>query len=214
MRKIILVLAVTAISFPSFAQKSKKQNAKPAAKEQALTPVPPTPPQDPSQRMALEQESMMGPMHHYFMEWAGHWREEMKIWPMTPGRNEPTTIWLDRTGIPKAEGRFLSCEFRGTMNGRMYEAYANYGYDNAKKKFIKTWFDNTGTGILVLEGDFDAKTNTIDFRGSTLDPLTKEVVKIHQVLKMSNPDNHVLEIYIETKEGKEIKTMELISKRA
>ncbi|HTN18034.1 MAG TPA: DUF1579 domain-containing protein [Chitinophagaceae bacterium] len=214
MRKILLVFAVTALSLPTFAQKSKKQNTKSADKEQALSPVSPTPGEDPNQRRATEQASLIGPMHHYFMEWAGHWREEMKIWPMTPGKSEPVVTILDRTGMPRGEGRFLSCDFRGMMNNRIYEAYATYGYDNVKQKFVKTWYDNTGTGILVLEGDFDAKTNTIDFKGTTMDPLTKEKVNIRQLLTMKDPNNHVLEIFIVTKDGKEIKTMEIVSKRA
>ncbi|MBL7712292.1 MAG: DUF1579 family protein [Chitinophagaceae bacterium] len=214
MRKILLVFAISALSLPAFAQKSKKQNTKPADKEQALNPVPPTPAEDPNQRRAMEQANLMGPMHHYFMEWGGHWREELKIWSMTPGKNEPTPFLLDRTGMPRGEGRFLTCDFRGMVNGRMYEAYATYAYDNIKQKFIKTWCDNTGTGILVLEGDFDAKTNSIDFRGTTLDPLTKEKVNVRQLLTMKDPNNHVLEIFIVTKDGKEIKTMELVSKRA
>lgn len=214
MRKTLLVFAISALSLPAFAQKSKKQNTKPADKEQASNPVPPTPAEDPNQRRAMEQSNLLGPMHHYFMEWAGHWREEMKIWSMTPGKNESAPILLDRTGVPRAEGRFLACDFRGMVNGRMYEAYATYAYDNIKQKFIKTWYDNTGTGILVLEGDFDAKTNSIDFKGTTLDPLTKEKVNVRQVLTMKDPNNHVLEIFIVTKDGKEIKTMELVSKRA
>lgn len=214
MKKTLLVFALTALSLPTFAQKSKKQNTKAADKEQAISPAAPIQPEDAAQRRAQDMGSLLGPMHHYFMEWAGHWREEMKIWPMTTGKNEPTIMLLDRTGVPRGEGRFLACDFRGTMNGRMYEAYATYAFDNTKQKFIKTWYDNTGTGILVLEGELDAKTNTIDFRGTTLDPLTKQAVNIHQVLKMKDPNNHVLEIFIVTKEGKEIKTMELVSRRA
>ena len=27
------------------------------------------------------------------------------------------------------------------------------GYDNGKKKFVGTWMDNMGTGIMMSEGD-------------------------------------------------------------
>ena len=68
--------------------------------------------------------------------------------------------------------------------------------------------------ILVLEGEFDAKANTIDFKGTAIDPQTRQPVNIRQLLTMKDPSTHLLEIFIVTKEGKEIKTMELVSKRA
>lgn len=208
MKKIFLFIAFAAISIPAFSQKAKKAN------KSQPTPPPPIAVQkeDPGARMALDQQRMMGPLHHILIQSSGHWREEMKIWPSS-GLGEPMTSRLERDGMIKAEGRFLAYDTRGTISGAQYEGNCVLGYDNGKRKFVKTWFDNMGTGILVLEGDYDEKTQKVDFNGTTMDPLTREMVKVHQVWNISSPEKQVLEIYSQSKEGKKIKTMEIISSR-
>ena len=37
------------------------------------------------------------------------------------------------------------------------------GYDNVKKKFLASWIDNMGTGIMNLEGTYDAATKSLTY---------------------------------------------------
>jgi hypothetical protein len=37
------------------------------------------------------------------------------------------------------------------------------GYDNVKQKFVSSWGDNMGTGIILLEGDYDPATKTFTY---------------------------------------------------
>jgi len=209
MRKIFLLAAFSITSLSSFAQKAKKQaNTKPAA----VVPGNEVTNEINAREIAMREQSRMSPEHRLMMENAGHWREEVKIWAI-PGQGDPSVYIVDRSSMVKAEGRFLVSEMRGMMNNQPYEAQSVLGYDNTKRMFVKTWFDNFGTSILVLEGSFDEKTKTIDFRGTALDPISRNPVKIHQVLKMSEPTTQTLEIFVENKEGREVKSMEIKSSR-
>jgi hypothetical protein len=39
------------------------------------------------------------------------------------------------------------------------------GYDNAKKKFVSTWIDNMGTGMMTAEGEWNPSKKSIEFKG-------------------------------------------------
>lgn len=212
MKKILLLIAVLGLIMPASAQKTKKQN-KPKDKT-AVNPVE-TSKEDLEERkarVAQIESRMMGPMHQLLVQFSGHWREEMKIW--AGPKSEPSTTMVLRDSRLFGEGRFVTSTIVGQMGNLPYEAQSSLGYDNSKKVFVKTWMDNLGTSILVLEGTYDEKSATIDFNGYTTDPLTKQPVKIHQILKMIDSQNQLLEIYVEMKEGKEVKLMEVKSIRA
>lgn len=210
MKKIILFVALGAITAPALAQKSKK-----SVKPKGSQPIEAAPAENPEENRAraMQAESrMMGPMHHMLVQWSGHWREEIKLWA-TPNTKEPTTTPAIRDGRMAAEGRFLTSTTVGQIGTTPYEAQSVLGFDNAKKVFVKTWFDNLGTSILVLEGTFDEKNNFVDFVGYTTDPLTRKPVKVHQVMKIIDPNTQILEVFVELKEGKETKSMEIKSIR-
>jgi hypothetical protein len=211
MKKFILLVALGLIVAPAFAQKSKKSvktNIAPA-KEAVIVENP-----EESLAKAIQSESrMMGPMHHLLVQWSGHWREEIKLWA-TPNTKEPSITPAIRDGRMAAEGRFLTSTTVGQIGTTPYEAQSVLGFDNAKKVFVKTWFDNLGTSILVLEGTYDEKANVVDFVGYTTDPLTRRAVKVHQIMRLIDPSTQVLEVFVELKEGKETKSMEIISIRS
>jgi hypothetical protein len=211
MKKILLLIAFAGFTIPASAQKSKKQNKQ---KEQPTTQSSAESKEDletRKARVALAESRMMGPMHQMLVQFSGHWREEMKFWASP--KSEPTITEALRDSRIFGEGRFLTSTIMGQMGNLPYEAQSVLGFDNAKRVFVKTWYDNTGTSILVLEGIYDEKSNTIDFNGFTNDPITKQPIKIHQVLKIIDHTTHLLEIYVEMKEGKEFKSMEVRSIR-
>lgn len=208
MKKLFLLIATVAITVPAMAQKSKKQNK---AKQGEAAPAPVGIKDEIQETVAMHEHSRVTDMHHLLMQWAGHWTEEIKIW--TNPEAEPGIMRTERDGRVVAEGRFLVSTIMGHNGLTPYEAQSVMGYDNSKKVFVKTWFDNLGTSILVLEGIYDEKAHVIDFKGTTTDPRTKLPVKVHQILRMADPNNQILEVYVEVKEGKEVKSMEVRSVR-
>ncbi len=49
--------------------------------------------------------------------------------------------------MPGADGKMMEMPFHGI---------GTEGYDNVRKKFMASWIDNMGTGILLMEGTYDA----------------------------------------------------------
>ena len=86
------------------------------------------------------------------------------------------------------------------------------GYDNAKKKFVGTWVDNMGTGIMTSEGDYDPATKTFTYNSKyTMAPGMD--TPIREVVKLTDKDHMAFEWY-ETHGGQEMKTMEINYTRA
>ena len=111
------------------------------------------------------------------------------------------------------EGRYIQFEIMGESAAGHYEARSVMGWDNLKKVYVKTWFDNMSTGIMTMEGILNEEKNSIEFRGTVMDPASHQPVPVRQVLNMSNPQLHILEVYTDYK-GKEFKAMEIRSTRS
>jgi hypothetical protein len=100
--------------------------------------------------------------------------------------------------MPGPDGKAMEMDFKGV---------STEGYDNAKKKFVATWIDNMGTGIMFLEGTYDSMNKTFTYRGEEeMIPGTK--TKVREVIRITDNDHHVLEWY-EDRGGTEVKTMEI-----
>ena len=55
------------------------------------------------------------------------------------------------------DGRFTRCEVEGEMPGMgPFNGFGIYGYDNVSQKFVGSWIDNCGTGIMQGTGEMSA----------------------------------------------------------
>ena len=81
------------------------------------------------------------------------------------------------------------------------------GYDNVKKKFVSSWIDNMGTGIMNSEGTYDPASKTLTYFAE-YEPMPGMKTKTRQVLKLTDKDHRTLEFF-EDRGGKEVKTMEI-----
>jgi hypothetical protein len=81
------------------------------------------------------------------------------------------------------------------------------GYDNVKKKFVNTWGDNMGTGIMMAEGDYDPATKSLTYT-SEMEMMPGMKTKVRSVVKLTDKDHHAFEWY-EDRGGQEVKTMEI-----
>jgi hypothetical protein len=111
-------------------------------------------------------------------------------------------------------GLFQESIHQGSFAGMQFEGKGVLAYDNAKKKFISTWYDNMGSGIMILEGDFNPTTKTYTFAGKATNPLTKQDCVMREIVKIIDNDNQVMEMYgPDPVTGKEYKAMEIVMKR-
>jgi hypothetical protein len=105
-------------------------------------------------------------------------------------------------------GRYQYSMFTGTMMGMPFEGINIIGYDNAKKMFVSSWFDNFGTGILNMHGTLDEATNTINLNGKQTDPVTGKDIDVRETFKIIDSKNQEMEMFM-TLNGIETKSMEV-----
>ena len=85
------------------------------------------------------------------------------------------------------------------------------GYDNAKKKYVGSWVDNMGTGVMQTEGTYDSATKSI--RNTPTCHLPWAPMKVKMVTKDDNENQFTFTMFMVTPDGKESKSMELVYKR-
>lgn len=92
-----------------------------------------------------------------------------------------------------------------------FKGMAVEGYDNAKKKFVSSWIDNMGTGIMNSEGTYDPAEKTLTYLAE-YETMPGMKTKMRQVIKITDKDHRRMEFF-EDREGKEVKTMEITYER-
>jgi hypothetical protein len=156
---------------------------------------------------AMMAYSTPGEIHGLLAKSTGTWTGAITMW-MQPGA--PPT---NSTGEAKNEmilgGRYLQSKNTGNFMGMPFEGIGVTGYDNAKKIFVNSWIDNMGTGIMHLEGPWDAKSKSINLAGKMVDPSTGKDIPVREVMKFVDDNNQVMEMYYVLPDGKEFKSMEI-----
>ena len=100
--------------------------------------------------------------------------------------------------MPGADGKMKSFEFKGMSVD---------GYDNVKQKFVSTWIDNMGTGIMISEGTYDPASKTFTYHG-TMEMVPGMKSEMRETIKVVDADHHTFSFY-EMRDGKEALTMQL-----
>ncbi|MBS1576919.1 MAG: DUF1579 domain-containing protein [Bacteroidetes bacterium] len=147
-----------------------------------------------------------GETHKMIAKSDGDWNAELTMWM---GPNMPpskTTGTCTNTMI--LGGRYQQSKYSADINGMAFEGISTLAYDNALKKFISTWIDNMGTGIIMLEGVWDNTSKSLTLKGKTTDPSTYKEMDMREVFKIVDDNTQVMEIY-NTTAGKEYKSMEI-----
>ena len=158
-------------------------------------------------------ESMTpGEMHKVIAATNGTWDCDITHWmgiDSTPMKSKGTTV-----SKSAFNGLFQESEHAGEMMGMKFVGKETMGYDNTKKKFVSTWYDNMGSMIIYSTGDYDAGTKTITMSGDCTNPATKKPMTLKWVYKITDNDNMVMEMWgPDMATGKEFKNMEIVMKR-
>jgi hypothetical protein len=151
-----------------------------------------------------------GAPHELLARMAGSWNTKGKAW-MEFGA-PPTEFTGTSEQKMTLGGRFLQQEYAAKLMGSPYNGIGINGYDNHKQKYVSTWMDSMGTGIMVFEGNHEADGNTITQECRFDDPV-KGPVKWRSVTRIVDDDTHLFEMYTTDAGGKEEKMMEIIYSR-
>ncbi len=185
--------------------KSEIKDSTVAVVEPAIEVVPPMD----SAAMAKAWENYMTPsdMHKLIAADEGKWTGEIVSW-MAPGAppTPPSQVSAEVKMI--LGGRYQESIYKGDMMGMPFEGRGLLAYDNIKKKFINTWIDNMGTGVMVMEGTFEETTKSITLSGEMMDPSKGKEVIVRQVVTLSKK-TQTTEMYYLAADGKEFKSMEI-----
>lgn len=157
-----------------------------------------------------------GENHKLLADLVGTWKYTVKMW-MDPDPNAKPDE-SKGTAVRKAAmgGRYFIVDVTGKMempgpDGKKkdmeFKGMSIEAYDNVKKKFLATWIDNMGTGIMLSEGTYDPATKTFTYTGE-YEGIPGMKQKVREVVKIVDNDHHTFEWY-EDRGGQEAKTMEI-----
>jgi hypothetical protein len=206
-----LTALISAIALPLVAQETK-ESKEGAAKPEAKKP-------GEAEMMAMMMEmAKPGENHKHLQEMVGTWSYSVKWWmsPDAPPALSSGTL-VSRSVM---DGRYVISEHTGKMqlpgpDGKSMDAefkgMAVEGYDNAKKKFVSSWIDNMGTGIMNSEGTYDPAAKTLTYLAE-YEPMPGMKTRMRQVIKIMDKNHRTMEFF-EDREGKEVKTMEITYER-
>lgn len=147
-----------------------------------------------------------GEVHKMIASWDGEWNEEITLWQAPGAPPSKSTA----SGVNKMilGGRYQESKHIGNFMGMPFEGQSTIGWDNARKILISTWVDNFGTGIIYMEGTWDDKSKTANFKGTMTEPVTGKLTNIREVFKIVDNNTQLMEQYA-TQDGKEYKSMEI-----
>lgn len=179
------------------------------------TPAPATGAPNDKEMMAKMMElAQPGENHKLMGELAGNWNYKIKFW-MAPDA-PPSEASGTAVRKPMFGGRYYQMDVKGTMDmpgedGKMkkmqFQGMSIEAYDNVKQKFVGSWVDNMGTGIMMSEGTYDPTSKSFTYT-SEMEPVPGMKTKVREVVTMDDKDHHKMEWY-ENRGGQEVKTMEI-----
>jgi len=196
----------------AFVSQDKGKDAKPKPAAAPAAAPAGAPAMDPEMMAKWAAFATPGPEHKVLDACVGKWTTHVKWWMDPAG----PAVESDGTGEAKwiMGGRYLQEEHKGTMMGQPFEGMGLTGFDNIKKKYVGTWIDNGGTGIMTSEGTYDAAKKTITCACESPDLTMTKYVPTRMVSTMVDPNTHKLEMFMPDKSGKEFRCMEITYTRA
>src|SRR5262249_42065280 len=147
-----------------------------------------------------------GPQHAMLMKMAGDWTCTVKYQmdPSQPWQTSQSTATI--TSL--MDGRYTQEVTSGQMMGAPFNGMGIYGFDNVTGKYVSTWIDNMGTGIMTSVGTADASGKVINWTGTMNDPITGKLSKHRMVTTVTDDDHHTFDMFTVPPGAKqEMKTM-------
>jgi hypothetical protein len=183
---------------------AKKKTSKRAAK---------TAPKKKAARKGMTEAEMMARWQAAMTPSAGHRRLE----PMV-GTFRARTEFVMAPGIPPQVhegtsenrfvlgGRFLEQVYRGTAMGMPFEGIGFTGYDNPSKRYVGTWMDTFGTGLMNSVGTGRPTDTKMTFLAEAIEPSGRKI-KFDCIVKVKDRDHHTYEMWTKAPDGKRFRNM-------
>ncbi len=157
----------------------------------------------------MEAYAKPGKPHERLQKMVGEW--DVAVTAYEAGPDNPVESKAVARMETMLEGRFLRQTFEGEFNGRNFTGIGISGYDNALEKYVGTWMDNFGTGIMSLTGEYDEDTQTLTETGKAATPIGEMQFKM--VTKQPTDDRIEFTMYMSLPGVGEQKMMESVYTR-
>ncbi len=155
--------------------------------------------------------SAPGEQHKLLARLAGDWDVKSSFW-FQPGA-EPTHATGESRNQMELGGRYLISRYTSEVMGQPFEGIGTSAYNRVAGKFMETWIDSLGTGILEMTGHVTEDGAAIITTGEYLEPATKERIKTKSVTTFLDKDHYKIEMFNLMPDGSEFRSMELIYTR-
>lgn len=211
MLSFCLAVAFSLAGSFAFAQQAKEtktaQDAKPAEGTQTEMKLPEGWTQEDMQ--ACTAAGTPGEMHEHLTRDAGVWVGKITMW--MGADSQPSQSECTMTLTPIMDGRFVKCEIAGDMPGMgPFNGLGIYGYDNVTQRFVSTWIDNYGTGIMNGTGELTPGGKVMTWEFTYNCPIQKKPVTMREVETTTGPNARTFEMFgADPKTGKEYKMMKI-----
>jgi hypothetical protein len=166
------------------------------------------PPDQKAMMEKMTKAATPGAPHAMLAKMAGEWTATVKF------QMDPSQPWQEATGASVVtvlmDGRYIQEANTSVMMGMPFSGMGVTGYDNVLGKYVSTWIDNMGTGIMTSTGSADASGKVITWNGVMSDPVTGKAAKARMITTVMDDNHHTFEMY-STPPGakKEMKTMSI-----
>jgi len=210
--KLKFLSLIAIISLVSCAKKEETKTENTVAKDtNVVVETTVTIPDSATIAKAWEDYMTPGEPHKMLALENGIWNEEMTMW-MEPGA-EPMKNTMSAESKMIYGDRYQETIHKGDFMGMPFEGKSTLGYNQASEEYTSTWIDNMSTGIMVITGKYDEATKTINFSGTTVDPVTKKEKPIRETYTIVDENTRKMEMFDVDYSGKEYKSMEIIMTR-
>lgn len=147
-----------------------------------------------------------GDPHKTMSTLVGTWDIAMTNYMDPSGK--PTEQKATATFKSLMDGRYIVEEIDGNIMGQPFHGMGTYGYDNGMKKYVSTWIDNMGTGIMTGTGTSSDGGKTITWLSRGYDAMSGKEADYRSTVKIVSDDQLHFEMYGPGPDGKEAKIME------
>ncbi|MCB0453060.1 MAG: DUF1579 domain-containing protein [Aequorivita sp.] len=216
MKKLFLAASVCTLCFTACKNETKQPVEEVVVATDSIVMEEPETPEAPMDSIAMQKawEAYMAPgeAHKRMAADEGKWNDELTFW-MSPDAPPEKATATDEVKMIMG-GRYQESITTGEMMGMPFEGRSTLAYDNVTNEYISTWIDNMGTGLAVMRGKYDEASKSTTLMGTMVDPMSGKEKQMKQVYTFIDDDTRKIEMYETGADGNEVKTMEILMKRA
>ncbi len=151
------------------------------------------------------------PEHALLKKDVGTWKATISMWYGEDGSVDPNADPVTSEGeeVNRMLGDFwVISTYKGDFAGMPFEGHAINGYDSKLKKYVGSWVDSVSPNAMHMLGTYDADSKTLTSLTTSVG-MDGQEVKGKSLMVYQSEDRRKLTMY-ELKDGKELKSMEII----